>query len=402
MSWCRVLVSGIEPSGVGKPQLACVVYKNFCKLSSRASFYSVTELRPNPWPRSSGMDTSLQPSGSPPLPRRLEFENMSKSARTGDVQSDAHITSNAVVEASESAGAMSSLMASSVCGSVEDTGGSTGLMASFEEMFDLAPPAPRFTATDVEWVAHAKACASRVRFGHRTHIVWWGVGTQRVQRPLRRLAADTGVYAFRIPVSKCQRVLSYLDDPNHYSADGYLKMADTTWPGYSGYDLVHAKGGADKELQERLTVRVGNLDSVELLLSKEEMISDLVQEVREQLGAPALQQKKTSGFTQPDGKKLRAMHFLLQDGTMQASFALHSDANDLRGSIRGNLEDMTTAIVSLSSEKSAMRVWGMAPVMYDGQGSCVAFLGAALHESLPRAKNAPATSPVWKLAMFFC
>ena len=349
------------------------------------------------------MDTSLQHSGSPRLPGRLEFKIMSKSARTGDVQSDAHIMSNVVVEASDGAGAMSRLMASSVGGDEDTCGLSIGLKAPFEESFDLAPPAPRFTATDVEWVAHAKELASRVRFGHWTHIVWWGVGTQRVQRPLRRLAADTGVYAFKIPVSKCQRVLSYLDDPNHYSADGYLKMADTTWPGYSGYNLVHAEGGADNELQERLTVRVGNLHGVELLLSKEEMISDLVQEVREQLGAPALQQKKTSGFTQPGGKKLRAMHFLRQDRTKQASFALHSDANDLRGSIRGNLEEMTTAIVSLSREKSAMRVWGMAPVMYDGQGSCVAFLGAALHESLPRAKNAPvATCPVWKLAMFFC
>ena len=165
-----------EPRGVGKPQLACVVLKKLLQALLACFVFFLTELTPNPWPWSFGMDTSLQHSGSPRLPGRLEFKIMSKSARTGDVQSDAHIMSNVVVEASDGAGAMSRLMASSVGGDEDTCGLSIGLKAPFEESFDLAPPAPRFTATDVEWVAHAKELASRVRFGHWTHIVWWGVG----------------------------------------------------------------------------------------------------------------------------------------------------------------------------------------------------------------------------------
>ena len=85
--------------------------------------------------------------------------------------------------------------------------------------------------------------ASRIRFGHWTQLVWWDA--DKTRRPLRQLAADTGVYAFEVSPTKCQRLLTYLEDPGSYSKDGFLKLAGTTWPGYNNYGLVHAVGGVD-------------------------------------------------------------------------------------------------------------------------------------------------------------
>jgi hypothetical protein len=263
--------------------------------------------------------------------------------------------------------------------------------------FDLREGVDKFHKHDLDWVQHAMVQASRIRFGHWTQLVWWGA--DKTRHPLRQLAADTGVYAFEVSPTNCQRLLTYLEDPGSYSKDGFLKLAGTTWPGYNNYGLVHAVDGVDTHLQERLTVRVGNLEQVDFLLQREAMIRDIAQEVTVGLGGVELRlaRKRRRGE-----KALRAMHLLRQDVSEQASFALHSDANDLRHTIKGDLEEMTTAIVNLTDEISAMRMWGMAPAVYRGQGHSVAFPGAALHESLRRAKGAPAHKHVWKLAMFFC
>ena len=118
-------------------------------------------------------------------------------------------------------------------------------------------------------------------------------------------------------------------------------------------------------MQERLTVRVGNLEQVDFLLQREAMIRDIAQEVTSGVGGVLrLARKRRRGE-----KALRAMHLLRQDVSQQASFALHSDANDLRHTIKGDLEEMTTAIVNLTDEISAMRMWGMAPAVYRGQGA---------------------------------
>ena len=45
---------------------------------------------------------------------------------------------------------------------------------------------------------------------------------------------------------------------------------------------------------------------------------------------------------------------------------------------------MTTIIVSLSDECSAMRMWGFGPHLFREMGSACAFAGAALHESVPK------------------
>ena len=100
------------------------------------------------------------------------------------------------------------------------------------------------------------------------------------------------------------------------------------------------------------------------------------------------------------GKCIKALHFLLQDETEQASFSWHDDAYDLELSSKMHASEMTTVIVSLSEACSGMRIWGCEPVLYRGQGDAVAFPGAAAHETLPRRPNLPVPR-VWKVALFF-
>ena len=97
---------------------------------------------------------------------------------------------------------------------------------------------------------------------------------------------------------------------------------------------------------------------------------------------------------QPKGKSIRAMHFLLQDQTQQASFSWHADADD----IGHEGIHMTTVIVSLSNVPSCMRMWGFQPFLFEGAGAACAFAGAATHESVPRKS---AGAPVRKVALFF-
>ena len=147
-------------------------------------------------------------------------------------------------------------------------------------------------------------------------------------------------------------------------------------------------------------MRFQGATEINFLLREVQEIWDLVQAVRQALGLPLPKR----GTLQPRGKAIKALHFLLQDETQQAVFSWHNDAHDIltRGQPRQAAEEMTTVIVSLSDVRSAMRIWGMAPVLYANQGSGVAFPGAALHESLRRAKHAPEAAAVWKVAMFFC
>jgi hypothetical protein len=62
---------------------------------------------------------------------------------------------------------------------------------------------------------------------------------------------------------------------------------------------------------------------------------------------------------------------------------------------------MTTVIVSLTHERSCMRMWGFDGYVFEGAGAACAFAGAALHESVPRRSDAPAGAPVFKVALFF-
>ena len=48
-----------------------------------------------------------------------------------------------------------------------------------------------------------------------------------------------------------------------------------------------------------------------------------------------------------------------------------------------------------------MRIWGCTPVVYEGQGSAVAFPGAALHETVPRLSGCAAPGVCRKVALFF-
>jgi hypothetical protein len=152
---------------------------------------------------------------------------------------------------------------------------------------------------------------------------------------------------------------------------------------------------------QRKTVRVSGKAMCNSVLAGQPELRELVDAVRVALRLPD-SRKTPEALTppQPKGKCIRAMHFLLQDDSQQASFSWHDDASD----IGHEGMHMTTVIVSLSSVPSCMRMWGFQPFLFQGEGAACAFAGAALHESVPRrtgSPGAPEPEPVRKVALFF-
>ena len=270
-----------------------------------------------------------------------------------------------------------------------------------DSCFDLAIRREKVD-TCYEWARDSKAHAEDLLFGARPgHIWWWGRSRAEDSYPLERaiLSADTGVHAFHIERAVCEKLRMILADPNNYDEKMTLVLAGTAFPGYAGYPYVHADCGVLPFVQERRTVRVQEHADINFLLRNVQEIWDVVQAVRQALGLP-LPKRPT---LQPRGKAIKALHFLLQDATQQATFSWHNDAEDIltRGQPRQAAEEMTTVIVSLSDVRSAMRIWGCTPVVYQGQGSAVAFPGAALHETVPRLSDSEAPDVCRKLALFF-
>ena len=230
--------------------------------------------------------------------------------------------------------------------------------------FDLAIRREKLD-TCFEWATESKAHAEDLLFGARPGVIWWWRISRAVHSyPLEHatLSAGTCVHAFHIERDVCEKLRMILDDPERYTDKKVLVLADKEFPGYAGYPYVHADGGVLPFVQERRTVRVQKYADVNFLLRNVQEIWDLVQAVRRALGLPLPER----GALQPRGKAIKAMHFLLQDATQQASFSWHSDAEDIvtRNEPRQVAEEMTTVIVSLSDVHSAMRIWGCTPVVY--------------------------------------
>ena len=142
-------------------------------------------------------------------------------------------------------------------------------------------------------------------------------------------------------------------------------------------------------------MRVSGKTACDFVLQKQTEVRQFVEAVRSTLGLPDSRRDPTAPApAQPKGKCIRAMHFLLQDASEQASFTWHADAYD----IGHEGQHMTTIIVNLSDECSAMRMWGFGPHLFREMGSACAFAGAALHESVPRCDL---QRPVRKVALFF-
>ena len=247
-------------------------------------------------------------------------------------------------------------------------------------------------------VVAARARAAKIRFGDTAFIAWWGRATD-APTPLEHLplSPDTGVHAFTVSQPCCERLLSYLEDRANYTDDGFLRMGATQFPGYGAYPNVHAPLGQIAALQERRTVRAHGLQEVAAVLRSMPLVLQLVNEVRRALRLP---EPSGTAVQVKSGKLIKALHFLLQDETEQASFSWHDDAYDLAIPNKKHASEMTTVIVNLATECSGMRIWGCGPHLYREQGDAVAFPGAASHETLPRRRNFPVPR-VWKLALFF-
>ena len=262
------------------------------------------------------------------------------------------------------------------------------------QMVDLDMRAHR-VEMEKEWCVKAKVRAERMRFGMENDIKWWRADKKQYPLENVRLKADTGVHEFQVDALVCERLLSLLTDPSNYDKDGFLMMAGTQFPGYGNYPYVHAPLGHVAAAQEKRTTRVHGKTQVNAVLQHVPEVLAVVEEVRCALGLPG------KGAVQGAGKAIYALHFLTQDASQQAVFSWHNDGEDLHDVCRANADNMTTVIVNLSCECSAMRIWGCAPVLYRTPGHAVAFPGSALHESVPRHTACAARGAVYKVAFFF-
>ena len=279
------------------------------------------------------------------------------------------------------------------------------------------------TGEKEDWVPQSKEIAYKIKARDVKHVVWWDVSRLHPSPvDMYRLAHlpyahDTGLFSCVIDEEACTTMAAYLDNPDNYSDDGWLIFSGQTYPGYSRYPYVHASIGQLPSVQEvcahspsdssssdvshflfavpqRKTVRVSGKTACDNVLAGAPEVRKLLSAVRKALGLPEL--RRTPDALRPaqsPGKCVRAMHFLMQDASEQASFTWHDDATDI-----GADSHMTTVIVSLSKELSGMRIWGFRPHLFNGMGSAAVFAGAALHESLPRHD---ASKPVRKVAFFF-
>jgi hypothetical protein len=147
---------------------------------------------------------------------------------------------------------------------------------------------------------------------------------------------------------------------------------------------------------QRKTVRVAGKEACDRVLASQPQVRAFVEAVRTVLALPEWRRNPCANTpAQPKGKAIRAIHFLLQDQTLQSSFSWHDDGTDIGHEGR----HMTSVIVSLTDERSAMRIWGLQPYIFPGEGWGVVFAGRALHESVPRRTND--CVPVRKVALFF-
>ena len=174
-----------------------------------------------------------------------------------------------------------------------------------------------------------------------------------------------------------------MQNPASYEpGTGYLMLDNARWPGYKDYWLVHAKEH-NPELQSRHTVVVNGLAKVQELLDQSPEVCAVFRGVHRALGLPPLRGKLKS--KQPTaGKRCKIIHFLFQDATEEALFSWHSD--DVGTDRIQMSRDMSTVVVNLSNEVSAMRLYGddYQPHVFEKCGDACIFQGSALHESVPR------------------
>ena len=203
------------------------------------------------------------------------------------------------------------------------------------DSFDLSLRSEELTLEKRLWSHEAMEIALSIRRGVVRDIVWWYPKIDSPSYALAncRLQLPYGVHPFCVDPLCCQDLLDVLQDPSRWR-EGFFSMGGTTWPGYGTYPYVHARFHISA-LQEKKTIRVQGYANVCVLLQTEPTLRRLVEEVRCVLGLPgdpgsAADERPRSSRVQPRGKSIRALHFIRQDETQQASFTWHSDAEDIK------------------------------------------------------------------------
>ena len=269
----------------------------------------------------------------------------------------------------------------------------------FQAPSELAPPPVSTRACDWD---------SRIRYGRNL---------ASVSRPLFTggpcISANEGLLKFVLPGYFCNEVATYVTNPSKLGSNAKGRFLDIgEWNGrpdavYSMKQHVNVNAKVIKPSVQQKCNFISNCpDQAHRMLRSIPGLGNLAH------GALTV-----LGLAGPDldyaFRHIGCVHLFKLTPDNQLSYGWHSDDTDLvtiisslgsRVSMKEKLSacaGIRSVVVQLSPDaQTAMVMLGFEPIMYNGQGSTVAFHGSALHASLPW-KEGSSKKSVWKVSMFW-
>ena len=188
-----------------------------------------------------------------------------------------------------------------------------------------------------------------------------------------KLEPETGVHTFVAPERACATLCQYLTSHTNRSPEGFLVIANQTYPGYSKYDFIETRRNQrNQTIQEQFSAHIPchfipEQSCIETVAHAIPEIADLLVSIFQQIG-----------LSYPrDLSRLKHTHGLVQ-ADPHAVFAWHDDASDMFMSRR-----MISVIVSLNDISSGIEVLGQKKhFWYRQRGHTAVFYGHAIHRTV--------------------
>ena len=211
------------------------------------------------------------------------------------------------------------------------------------------------------------------------------------------ISRKCGTCELLVPARHCRAVAEYLRDNGGASLEGLRLRGDVRIFGYTAYTKVNASHDCEAQLKHTKQATCEPRGRLKDTIESIPGLKAILHVIADRLGINLL----TDGHVTTD--ILRAIHFLHQDESMQASFAYHTDDVDVPGAKNDSgRKRLLTVVVQLTPCVSAMHVDGF-PLhsVFTGCGSAFAFAGAAVHgTSIPCDTLQRSFPSVWKVAFF--
>ena len=234
------------------------------------------------------------------------------------------------------------------------------------------------------------------KYGLRINAELRTAGKMSLAGRVLLVSAKTGLHSFEVAEDPSSRISEavkaahhFLIDDSNRNEEGHLMVSGYEFPGYRNYTALYDDQSAILQ-KARTTMAFKRADVHAMLLGipgLAELLYCVLHELAipgtEEHRLPAPQVLRSDSFMRMMKAYLKCMHFLRDDAQGQASFTYHDDVGDLT-TVAGVTADLLTAVVQVSSTRTAMRMYGFEPAVFDKMGSAKIFRGGAVHQSCPR------------------